>query len=160
MAGEVMAGEVVVRPFTTFRFAVELRLNEDKNVLCNAAFAECDGLEMTMEPKKIQEGGNNVTQIHLAGPVSYGQLSLKRGMTSTFQLWKWFDDVVAPGGQGIRASADVLMYSSDGNTIRARFKLFNCLPVKLKAPSLNAKDGLIAIEEMQIAYERLSIHPA
>ena len=30
------------------------------------------------------------------------------------------------------------------------------MPVKIKAPGLNAKDGLIAIEEMQVAYETLT----
>lgn len=150
--------EVVARPFTTFNFSVTLEI-PGITALCSAAFAECDGLEMTMEPKKVQEGGNNITQIHLVGPLSYGQLSLKRGMTDTFHLWNWFDSVVALNGHKLRATGTVLMLAGDGVTVNATFKLFNCLPVKLKAPSLNAKDGLIAIEEMQIAYERLSIEP-
>ena len=36
---------------------------------------------MTMEVKTIREGGNNGRQIRLAGPVGYGTLTLKRGMT-------------------------------------------------------------------------------
>jgi hypothetical protein len=31
------------------------------------------------------------------------------------------------------------------------------LPLKLKAPALNAKDGMIAVEELQLAYERLML---
>jgi hypothetical protein len=31
------------------------------------------------------------------------------------------------------------------------------MPVKLKAPALNAKDGMVAIEELQLAYESLSV---
>ena len=38
-------------------------------------------------------------------------------------------------------------------TEMARFELTGCLPQKLKAPTLNAKDGLVAIEELQVAYE-------
>jgi hypothetical protein len=37
------------------------------------------------------------------------------------------------------------------------FVLSDCLPVKLRAPALNAKDGLLAIEEMQIAYASLDV---
>ena len=37
------------------------------------------------------------------------------------------------------------------------FVLHDCLPVKLKAPALNAKDGLVAIEEMQIAYAAMDV---
>lgn len=152
-----MADEVVARPFTAFNFTVELTLPQESSPFCSAAFAECDGLEMTMESKKIQEGGNNITQIHLLGPVSYGQLSLKRGMTDTLHLWRWFDNVVALGGGKLRASGVVTMYAADGVTVNLRFRLVNCLPIKLRAPSLNAKDGQIAVEEMQVAYERLSI---
>jgi len=38
-------------------------------------------------------GGNNRRPIHLAGPISYGQLTLKRGMTTDFGLWEWFEAV-------------------------------------------------------------------
>jgi hypothetical protein len=45
----------------------------------------------------------------------------------------------------------------DRTTERARFLLHRCLPIKLKAPPLNAKDGLVAIEELQLAYDSLSV---
>jgi hypothetical protein len=41
-----------------------------------------------------------------------------------------------------------------------RYRLFDCLPIKLKAAPLNAKDGLIAIEEMQLAYSHFTIEAA
>ncbi len=67
------AFETVESPYTAFRFEVLLNLDNPPagvtNPICNAAFAECDGLEMTMEPKAIREGGNNQEQIHLMGPV-------------------------------------------------------------------------------------------
>ena len=45
----------------------------------------------------------------------------------------------------------------DGTTERVRFVLTRCVPIKLKAPALNAKDGVIAIEELQLAYESLTL---
>lgn len=148
------------RPFTTFNFWVEIKRND--KVLCDAAFSECDGLEMTMEPKTHREGGNNVTQYQMVGPVTYGQLTLKRGMTETFDLWDWFNDVNKPDGYSKRTEVIVEMlnsaYSQDepGNSdINARFTLANCLPVKMRAPTLTAGEGGLAIEELQVAYERL-----
>ncbi|WP_320039961.1 phage tail protein [uncultured Desulfobacter sp.] len=139
--------------FTTFNFKVLLHLPNQKD-LCEAAFSECSGLEMNMAPKTIREGGNNGRQIHLAGPVSFGQLSLKRGMTSSFDLWEWFDKVQQQ--RNLRASGEIhLLSPSREKTVI--FKLSGCLPVKLRAPTLSAKDGQIAIEEMQIAYEHLRI---
>lgn len=146
-------------PFTTFNFRLELSYGEGGQPICDAEFAECDGLEVSLEPKTIREGGNNGRPIHLVGPVSYGQLSLKRGMTSDFGLWEWFEAVQKGDGHGIRASGEVAMKAADRNTDQVRFALTGCLPIKLKAPALNAKDGQVAIEEMQVAYECLSRVP-
>jgi phage tail-like protein len=154
-----MADELL---FTTFRFDVQLELDNPgkfglPQTLCDAAFSEVDGLEMTMEPKTIREGGNNSVQTHLVGPVSYGNLTLKRGMTSTLHLWEWFS-LAANGngekensGRGAKARGLITMRDMAGNA-QLYFKLRGCLPIKMKAPPLNAADGLVAIEEMQIAY--------
>lgn len=146
-----------IYPFTTFNFSVEINRNDSGAPLVNAAFSDCDGLEMSMEVKTIREGGGNDRQIRLNGPVSYGQLTLKRGMTENFDLWKWFHDTVQH--PRLRADADVVLLAADGVTERVRFRLERCLPVKLKAPAMNAKDGQIAIEELQIAYETMRLNP-
>ena len=146
-------------PFTTFNFRVQLNVPGLANPLCDAEFAECDGLEMTMEPKTVREGGNNTKQIHLVGPVSYGNLTLKRGMTSSLDLWQWFAMSSGSEGRGTTASGVILMGDSakGAQSAKVRFKLFDCLPVKIKAPALNAKEGILAIEEMQIAYGSFEI---
>jgi phage tail-like protein len=144
-----------VYPFTNFNFSVEINRGDDAKPLANAAFAECDGLEMSMEVKTIREGGGNDRQIRLNGGVTYGNLTLKRGMTEGFDLWKWFRDSVAD--PRLRANAEVVLLAADGATVRARFQLSRCVPVKLKAPAMNARDGQIAIEELQMAYETLSL---
>ena len=145
-------------PFTTFRFSVEIDVDGVSNQVCAAAFSDVDGLEMTIEPKTIREGGNNTGPVHMAGQVGYGQLTLKRGMTSKFDLWSWFDAVAAPGGGGLRGSATIVMQGSDG-TDQLQFTLSGVLPVRLKAPALNAKDGIVAIEEMSLVYELMSWQP-
>ena len=145
------------RPFVAFNFSIEINKGAEPAALCGAAFSECDGLEMTMEVKTIREGGNNGSQIRLTGPSAYGQLTLKRGMTDSFDLWTWFSDTLAD--PGLRAEVEVVILAADGQTERARFHATRCVPVKLKAPALNAKDGVIAIEELQLAYESLRLVP-
>ncbi len=140
-------------PFITFNFRVELTL--PTGVVCNAAFSECAGIEMTMSPKSIREGGNNGRQIHLAGPVAYGQLTLKRGMSADFGLWRWFETVQVV--RSLRAVGEIQMLAPNGSDRDVRFGLTGCLPVKIKAPSLSAKDGAVAIEEMQMVYETLQL---
>jgi phage tail-like protein len=149
--------ETVVSPFTAFNFAVEINVPELNPRVCNASFSECDGLEMSHEVKTLREGGNNGRQIRLTGPISYGQLTLKRGMTANFDLWHWF--TALQERPRLRADAEVVLLAPDGVTERARFILSRCLPVKLRAPPLNSREGLVAIEELQLAYESLSLKP-
>jgi phage tail-like protein len=140
-------------PFTAFNFSVELTVGPAH--LCNAAFAECDGLELNQEVKTIREGGNNGVQVKLAGATAYGNLTLKRGLTASFDLWDWFELSIQDPSS--RADASVVLLGKDGKTERARWVLHGCLPLKLKAPPLNAKDGMVAVEELQVAYQSLKL---
>ncbi len=149
------ADEQVNYPFTNFNFAVEIKVEGVAQQVVDAAFSECDGLEMTMEVKTIREGGNNGKQIRLTGPMAFGQVTMKRGMTKNFELWDWFNLMLT--NESLRADAEVVIFASDGETERARFLLSRCVPMKLKSPALNAKDGAVAIEEFQLAYETLTL---
>jgi phage tail-like protein len=149
--------EPAAPPFTTFNFLVEIEVRDVSSKIASASFSEVDGLEMTIEPKTIREGGNNAGPVHLAGQVGYGQLTLKRGMTADRDLWRWFERAASDDGRGDRATAEVVVLAADASAVRTRFVLTGCLPVKLKAPALSAKDGGIAVEEMQIVYESLRL---
>lgn len=148
---------VAAYPFTAFNFSVEINRGQDGGPLAAAEFSECDGLEMTMDVKTIREGGANDRAIRVSGPVNYSNLTLKRGMTSNHDLWKWFADSAAD--PRLRADAEVVLLGDDGSSEKARFQLSRCLPIKIKAPALIAKDGAVAIEEMQISYETLKFVP-
>lgn len=147
-------------PFVTFNFEVRLDIAERRDglssPLCRAAFAECDGLEVSMEPMTFQEGGNNRETIHLAGPLKYGELTLKRGMTATRDLWTWMRIVGRDDGRGVRAQGEVVLLGANGDA-QVTFTLKDCLPTKIKAPALNARDGQIAIEELTLVYASLRI---
>lgn len=151
------ARETTAYPFTAFHFAVAISVPDiATDPLCHAAFAECDGLEMTMDVKTIREGGNNAAQVRLFGAVNYGTLTLKRGMTENFELWTWFESLYQADKPVARADVTVTVFAADGIKENVAFFLERCLPLKLKAPPLNAKDGIVAIEELQLAYEWLS----
>jgi phage tail-like protein len=148
-------------PFTNFNFSIEINVPGIGGKLCSAAFSDCDGLDMTMDVKTIREGGNNTSQIRLVGAVNYGTVTLRRGLTSSFDLWDWFDAQQHGTPKQLRTDfrgdAEVVILAPDQKTERVRFILKKCLLAKLKAPTLNAKDGTIAIEEMQLVYESLSL---
>jgi phage tail-like protein len=147
---------VANRIFTTFNFLVEISVKGVADEVCKAEFAECDGLEMSMEPKTFHQGGLNTEQVHLAGPVSYGQLTLKRGMSKDFGLWRWFTEVMKTNQRGLRGQAVIVMLDG-AQQKQIAFKLKDCLPIKLRVPALNAKEGGIAIEEIQLVYAAMEV---
>ena len=144
-------------PTTAFRFDVRITVDDGGGLaapLCAAAFSECDGLELNLEPRTVREGGNNTQTPHLVGPVSYGTLTLKRGMTSNRDLWRWFAAASSGSTRGVTAECVVVQRDSRGLPF-ARYRLRGCLPVKLKAPALSAGGGAVAVEEFQLAYASL-----
>ena len=149
------SAETVTHPFAAFNFAVEIVVPGISELVCAGAFAECDGLEMTIDARALREGGNNGVVHRLAGPAGYGQLTLKRGLTRNLDLWRWFSATIEQ--PSLRGEGEVVLLAPDGHSERARFLLSRLLPVKLKAPPLNAKDGILAVEELGLVYERLSL---
>jgi len=144
------------RPFSTFNFLVEISVEGIADQVCAAAFSECDGLELSIEPKTFHQGGLNTEQVHLAGPVSYGQLTLKRGMSQDLGLWQWFNEVMQTNQRGLRGQAKIV-WQNAAQQNQMQFTLKDCLPIKLRAPALNAQEGGIAIEEMQLVYAALTM---
>jgi phage tail-like protein len=152
----------IARPFSAFNFDVQIEVpGLGGTALCEGQFSECDGLEMNMDLKTIREGGNNTSQIRLIGPATYGTLTLKRGMTShSFDLWDWFDAQQHATPRELRSdyrgNITIALKGADHEET-ARYIFRRCLLTKLKAPPMNAKDGLVAIEEIQVSYESMAI---
>jgi phage tail-like protein len=113
--------------------------------LCEAAFAECDGLELRFDVITYSEGGAGRRLI--PGPASTGRVTLRRGMTSSTDLWEWCESVQ-------RADARVVILAPDGKE-QAAFRLRRCLPVRLRAPRLDSMNGSVAVEELELACEAL-----
>ena len=147
-------------PFHVFRFQVDFtedplqpKGSHNPVALCSGAFAECTGLEATMEPKAIKEGGRNYGAAQRAGQITFATVILKRGMTTTRDLWKWFD-LVGNGAYAYRLSAKITMLDLAGQPLLA-WELSKCMPVKFKAADLNSKNNEVGIEELHLVHEGL-----
>jgi phage tail-like protein len=138
-----------------FRFQVSFRrLDNSLDVdVCRGAFSECSGLEATMEPKVIRAGGVNFGSAQRAGPVSFATVILKRGMTRTRDLTRWFH-LVAGGAYSYRMSATIVVQDAGGQPA-ITWELDRCMPVKFKAADLNAKGTEVGVEELHLVHEGL-----
>jgi phage tail-like protein len=127
--------------------------------MCSGAFAECTGLEATMEPKVIKEGGRNYGAAQRAGPVTFATVILKRGMTTNGDLWDWFEQVTQ-GDYAYRLGAHIRI--KDGSQSDApvmEWRLTNVMPIKFKSADMSAKATEVGIEELHLAHEGLSLVP-
>ena len=127
-------------------------------------FSEVAGLEATMEPKVIKEGGRNYGPVQRAGPVSFSTVVLKRGIVASRQLWAWWSlfagaDDAANGGWAAANRADVTISLIRGDTALVGWKLTNAMPTKFRIADLNAKGGEVAIEELHLVHEGLYRSP-
>jgi phage tail-like protein len=147
-------------PFVAFRFKVSLTGSNlpaglGPGPLCGGAFSEVTGLEATMSPRTVREGGRNFGQIQLPGPTSFGTVSLKRGVTSQQDLWTWFNLVTNREAFATLLNGKIEIYS--GTSVAFTWTLTNALPVKFKAPDLSATATQVAIEELQLAFDDLQL---
>jgi phage tail-like protein len=158
----VSGGEVTwerIGPLQAFNFEVvfhEVSLPDgiadgDELRLCGGAFSEVTGLEATMEPKVIKEGGRNFGVVQRVGPVTFSTVIFKRGLSTISDLWKWFE-LVAGGASAKRLTATVTMRNPEGDALYS-WRLLRALPTKFKSADFNAQTTSIAVEELHVAHE-------
>ena len=148
--------------FVPFRYEVLLYAGEGETVsgeaICSGAFSEVTGLEATTTPVSLKEGGRNWGQVQLAGPTTFAPITLRRGVTDRNDLWTWFDLTHRRSRYDLRLSGEIrVLATDDASRILLRWKLRKVLPVKFKGPDLSATAGQVAVEEMQLVHEGLTL---
>lgn len=141
-------------PTGNFRFWLEL---DNVNV---AGFAECTGLQMETKVLEYKEGGNNSTTLKFPEGTAYGNITLKRGISSSNDLLDWQLDV-ANGKFSVKARAAnpnvaIIMNNEKGDLVR-RWNLVRPIPVKWVGPDLKAMGNEVAIETLEIAHEGIQL---
>ncbi len=148
--------------FIAFNFHVNLYNEENQEMLCQGLFSEVSGLELTMEPKVISEGGRNWGEIQRVGTTKFSPIVLKRGITQHNDLWSWFDTVSRGNNYGYRMQGEIVVYGPGLDDSKERipaitWKLGGVLPTKFKGADLSSTAAQVAIEEVHLAIESLTI---
>lgn len=124
-----------------------------------AGFDECSSLVMETEVFEYAEGGLNTTTHKLPVRTKYPNVTLKRGMDATGDLFRWYADCLdwyGPGAHGPkkRRNVTITVYDSRGEAAMA-YHLMNAWPVKWTGPELKASAGAIAVESLEFAHQGL-----
>lgn len=152
-------------PYTTFRFYITLidssgalgkamsRIPAIANYAAGG-FSECSGLEMSMEIHEYKEGGVNDYVHKFATRAGFSNISLKRGMVLTDDLWLWHHEYIQ--GKGKRRDGIIALMSEAGIPVKV-WVFKRGIPLKWTGPAFNATQNAVAIETLEISHEGLDL---
>jgi phage tail-like protein len=138
-------------PFASFRFKLEI------DSIQVAGFSEVTGLNMETKVMEYKEGGNNATTLKFPEATTFGNVTLKRGVSQSNDLFDWQRDVAT--GQfkkNPRANSPnvaIVLMDEAGTSEVKRWNLVRALPVKWVGPDLKANASETGIEALELAHE-------
>jgi phage tail-like protein len=151
-----MAERADGNPYSNFNFIVEV---DGEQI---GAFTEVSGLDSETTPIEYREGADKTNAMRqLPGVEKYTNVQLKRGIVGNSALWDWHKEV-RDGGSAFPArranvTIKLLNETHDEAAPAMTWTLTNAWPTKLTGPSLSAKGNEIAIEQVELAHERIDI---
>lgn len=135
-------------PLVGFHFAVEIQ------GVVTGYFTECSGLgseNEIIEHKVVTESGQEVV-MKIPGRLTWQNITLKRGITSSMDLWDWRKLVEDGKVSEARHDGSITMFDQELNPV-ARWEFKQAWPVKVTGPQPKADSNEIGVEEMEIAHE-------
>jgi phage tail-like protein len=116
------------------------------------AFRECTGLGSENEVVESKQSNGSFVLQKLPGNMKFNNITLKRGITSAMDMWKWRKMVEQGQIDQARVNGSIIMYNHTGSEI-ARWNLLRAWPSKLTGPAPNASNNEVGIEELEIVHE-------
>ena len=142
-------------PYAQFNFLVDLGTGNTDGP--EAGFQECSEIGMSVDVIEYRNGNDKANNVRkLAGLARTGDVTLKRGIIGSIELYKWIDQI-RNGDPGGRRTVVIQLQSEDHTQVVLTWKLFGAFPVKHTGGPLNAKGTDVAMEELTLAYERLEL---
>jgi len=134
-------------PYKNFKFRVEI---DGINV---AGFCEVSGIGSEIEVIEYREGGEDHTR-KLPGLIKFTNVTLKRGMTDSRDLYNWHRALLQ--GTLDRRTVVIVLLDDERKDV-ARWRLSDAFPQKYQGPRLNAKTSEVAIETLELCCEYIEL---
>jgi len=142
-------------PYGAFNYVVEVDGGE-----AFGGFSDVSGIntEITMaEYRTGRDTENHVRKV--PGIHKVGDVTLKRGIINSADIWPWISEV-RKYGYSKKRDVIVKLRDESGQAVQ-QWKLIKTAPTKYTGPTLAAKGGTdVAIEELVLSVEGLEIEPA
>lgn len=143
------------RPYTQFNFLVDLGDGEVDGP--HAGFQEVGGLETSVDVIEYRNGNARENGlIKLTGLNRVADISLRRGIIGSLNLYQWFNDV-RNGNQNALRTVTIQLQNEDHTAPVMTWRLLRARIIKHSSGPLNARGTEVAMEELVLACERLEI---
>jgi phage tail-like protein len=137
-----------------FHFSVEFSIgSKDLDV----RFQSVSGLDSSIETESIKEGGENRFEHVIPVRRKYGPLILKRGLLKPKDsgLTRWLQDAFENEVISPLASVTIKLLNQDHTSSLLYWTISNVWPRSWKLGELNAEQGNVLIETLELNYNRL-----
>jgi phage tail-like protein len=142
-------------PYAQFNFLVDLGTGQTEGP--EAGFQECSGISMTVDVIEYRNGNDKENSPRkLTGLAKVSDVTLKRGIIGSLNLYKWIDQI-RNGDQSALRTVTIQLQNEDHTAVVMTWKLLRARIVKHTTGPLNAKGTDVAMEELTLAYERLEL---
>ncbi len=141
-------------PPAAFFFKVTFEL--DGTTEQDVNFQEVSGLTSEVGVESIKEGGENRFTHRLPGPAKFPNLVLKRGVVTSSGLIKWFKSTVEDL-EVQPVDVTISLRDQDENDLSV-WTFVKAWPMKWAFSNLNAQNNAVAIETVELAYQRFWRH--
>lgn len=141
-------------PYPGFNFLVDLGDGVSETV--TAGFSEVSGLSFSTEIVEYRNGNdrhNGITK--LAGLTRCDNVVLRRGLIGALGLYQWLRQI-ADGDAAARRTVTITLLAEDQSPVMT-WKLLRAQIVRHVSGPFNAVSTAVAIEAIEIAFERLEI---
>jgi phage tail-like protein len=115
-------------------------------------FQSVSGINSTINTEDISEGGENLFKHKLPTKMSYGELTLKRGLVIGSPLNIEFN--IAMSLMKFSPSNVLVMLLNADDVPIASWLFLHAYPTKWEVSDLNADSGKVAIDTMTLTYNR------
>jgi phage tail-like protein len=135
-------------PYRNFRFRVEIDGIEQ------AGFSDATIPDSTTASTDYREGTDPTHQRKLSGLTTYGNVTLKWGLTDSMELYEWRQQVVQSGALDARKNLSLVLIDEAGND-KTRWNIMEAWPTKYDASDLSAKGNDVVIENLELVCEEV-----
>lgn len=136
-------------PTPAFNFLVEI------DGIVTAGFSECSGLSSETDVIEYREGNERTLGVRkIPGLTRYGNVTLRRGITTNRDLWDWRQTVI--DGQVSRRTVAITLLDESATPVM-RWSLREAWIAKIEGPHLRARGNEVAIESIELAHEGLRL---